>query len=599
MKNSNRLFFAAVLAMACVFSVSAKSLKVLMIGNSFSICVLKEMPACSASAGDTLDLASLYIGGCPLDRHWDNVEKAGDPNFKPYSFSWSYASCADNAAAPIAKLGNKTNIPQALVADKWDIVTIQQASGKSPFPDSYEPFAGQLIAKIRELAPQAEIVIQQTWSYTPYDKRLATWKMTPADMHAALKKAYAQLAGRYGLRIIPTGDAVQMYRARLPVDYGTPLDQAQIAALAEPTLIDFHGDVTGNSRWGKGGKWEKDHEKFRLRIDASHLNPEGNYLQALVWQAALFGTDVTKLAYRPEALSEEKAVLMRRCAMAAVRGGWLEGSLDAPLLVSGQGRVYRLAPDGRITWQQAGCGNLHRAYLRGDGSLLYSNGALMLVERPGQPSAAAKCLYAPAPKESLYGFELLAGDKVLIAENALDRLSCFALGPNGAFKEEFRFAADSSENGEPAKSIHHHYRMCRMTPSGTILVCCSGARRVREFDRSGKLLWEQPVTGRLAFDCLRRANGNTLVSHLDAVSEYTPAHELVWQFKCEDAPGLKLANLCGIQELPNGNLVVGTYANGLPDASRATAFETTRDKKIVWSWSSSGDRSMMTCWKLK
>ena len=62
-----------------------------------------------------------------------------------------------------------------------------------------------------------------------------------------------------------------------------------------------------------------------------------------------------------------------------MRGGWLEGSLDAPLLVSGQGRVYRLAPDGRIAWQQAGCGNLHRAYLLGDGSLLYSNGALMLI----------------------------------------------------------------------------------------------------------------------------------------------------------------------------------------------------------------------------
>ena len=256
-----------------------------------------------------------------------------------------------------------------------------------------------MIAKIRELAPQAEIVVQQTWSYTPYDKRLGTWKMTPADMHAALKKAYAQLAGRYGLRIIPTGDAVQMYRTRLPVDYGTPLTPAQIAALAEPALIDFHGDVTGNSRWGKGGKWEKDREQHRLRIDASHLNSEGNYLQALVWQAALFGTDVTKLAYRPEALSEEKAVLMRRCAMAAVRGGWLEGALDAPLLVSGQGRVYRLDPDGRLAWQQTGCGNLHRAYLRGDGSLLYSNGALMLVERPGQPGATAKCLYAPAPKE--------------------------------------------------------------------------------------------------------------------------------------------------------------------------------------------------------
>ena len=78
-----------------VSAVQAKQLKVLMIGNSFSICVLKEMPACAASAGETLDLASLYIGGCPLDRHWENVEKAGDPNFKPYGFSYSYASVKD------------------------------------------------------------------------------------------------------------------------------------------------------------------------------------------------------------------------------------------------------------------------------------------------------------------------------------------------------------------------------------------------------------------------------------------------------------------------------------------------------------------------
>ena len=87
-----------------VSAVQAKQLKVLMIGNSFSICVLKEMPACAASAGETLDLASLYIGGCPLDRHWENVEKAGDPNFKPYGFSYNYASVKDPKEAPVAKL---------------------------------------------------------------------------------------------------------------------------------------------------------------------------------------------------------------------------------------------------------------------------------------------------------------------------------------------------------------------------------------------------------------------------------------------------------------------------------------------------------------
>lgn len=46
----------------------AKHLKVLMIGNSFSICVLKQMPQCAADAGVVLDLASLFIGGCPLEK---------------------------------------------------------------------------------------------------------------------------------------------------------------------------------------------------------------------------------------------------------------------------------------------------------------------------------------------------------------------------------------------------------------------------------------------------------------------------------------------------------------------------------------------------
>ena len=321
MKTKNTIGKAAIAvacAAFCAVPVSAKALKVLMIGNSFSICVLKEMPQCAASAGDKLDLASLYIGGCPLDKHWANVEKASDPEFKPYGFSWNYASVTNGNDAPIARLGKKTNIPQALVADRWDVVTIQQASGKSAFPETYEPYAGKLVAKIRELAPQAKIVVQETWSYAPYDKRLASWKMTPAEMHAALKKAYAQLAGRYGLDVIPVGDAVQLYREQLPVNYGKLLTEAEIAAIRGPAKFDFHGDVAGNSRWGKGRKGQKDAAVHRLRLDPAHLNPDGHYLQALVWQAALFGTDVTKLEYRPSAISREKATLMRKCAMQAV-----------------------------------------------------------------------------------------------------------------------------------------------------------------------------------------------------------------------------------------------------------------------------------------
>jgi len=303
--------------MAIVSPAFAKQLKVLMVGNSFSVCVLKQMPQCAADAGVVLDLASLYIGGCPLEKHWKNVEMAKDENFKPYSFSYNYASVKNKADAPVAKLGGKTNIPQALKADKWDVVTIQQASPKSPFPETYEPFAKNLIATIREHAPQAEIVIQQTWSYTPYSSFLARNKMTPKTMYTAVEAAYAKLAERYGLRTIPTGCAVDMYRDRLPVKYDKVLTKAEIDAIAKPGLIDFQGDPAGSSKWKKGRKGQKDANKVKLRVDASHLNSDGHYLQACTWLATLFKYDVTKLKYAPEGLAPERAALMRTCAAEA------------------------------------------------------------------------------------------------------------------------------------------------------------------------------------------------------------------------------------------------------------------------------------------
>jgi hypothetical protein len=314
---------AIIIGLAAVGTVSstfAEQLKVLMIGNSFSICVLKQMPQCAADAGHVLDLASLYIGGCPLEKHWANVKKAGDENFKPYTFSYNYASVKNKEDAPVASLGRKTNIPQALKADKWDIVTIQQASPKSPFPETYEPFAKNLIDTIRQYAPQAEIVIQQTWSYTPYADFLGRNKMTPKTMYTAVASAYAKLAERYGLRVIPTGRAVDLYRDRLPVKYEKVLTKAEVAAIAKPGRVDFYGDPVGSSKWRKGRKSQKDGAMVKLHIDATHLNAEGHYLQACTWLATLFKYDVTKLKYAPKGLAPERAALMRACAADAAAG---------------------------------------------------------------------------------------------------------------------------------------------------------------------------------------------------------------------------------------------------------------------------------------
>ena len=62
--------------------VFAAALKVLAIGNSFSVQMVNAMPPIAKDMGLELDICSLYIGGCSFERHWKNV---CDPTNKPYS----------------------------------------------------------------------------------------------------------------------------------------------------------------------------------------------------------------------------------------------------------------------------------------------------------------------------------------------------------------------------------------------------------------------------------------------------------------------------------------------------------------------------------
>ena len=85
---------------------------------------------------------------------------------------------------------------------------------------------------------------------------------------------------------------------------------------------DMGGEPVGAYRWGKGGSRgskAKDNDINKLRVDSIHLNEEGKYLQACTWLAALFDDDLSRLAYKPQFLSEEKAALMRECAVKAVK----------------------------------------------------------------------------------------------------------------------------------------------------------------------------------------------------------------------------------------------------------------------------------------
>ncbi len=271
--------------------------------------------------------------------------------------------------------------------------------------------------------------------------------------------------------------------------------------------------------------------------------------------------------------------------------------LPSPLLVAGGGRAALVGTGGETVWEQKGCGNITRVWLH-DGWVYYSNADLWRIEIA---TGKRELVYRPCPKDGLYGFEILSNGNIVVAENGTGYIAELAAGTTNAV---VRFMGDPRMANGEMPGLHGRYRMIRKTAAGTYLVCCAKANIVREYDAKGRLVWEQ-ATPQLksghqpfAFEALRRANGNTIVSHLGGVTEFTPDHHVAWSFTCEDFPELKLDNLSGLQELPNGNLVVGTYANGRPDGSRTTAFEITRDKKIVWSYASKLDRNMMTAFRI-
>ena len=297
-----------ILVMTTVFSLSAKHLNVLMIGNSFSLCVGSYLPQMVKSVpGESITLTSAYIGGCSLELHWKNIAAAEkNPKLRQYMITvWN------------SKTGKKTvDYKPALVllkTQKYDIITIQQSSMNSIDYATYQPYAKNLIATIRKYQPQAEIVVQQTWSYRADSGFLEKKKMTNDDMYQKLENAYQQLASENGFRIIPTGYAIQISRKNAPLKF-RKYDMNLLKTLSWPDLPPQAGDVVGKLYWAKNRKTGL----MMISQDPNHLNIRGEYLQAAVWFAFLYEKNTSEIKFVPETIGNDDAEFLKKCAQEAI-----------------------------------------------------------------------------------------------------------------------------------------------------------------------------------------------------------------------------------------------------------------------------------------
>jgi outer membrane protein assembly factor BamB len=145
---------------------------------------------------------------------------------------------------------------------------------------------------------------------------------------------------------------------------------------------------------------------------------------------------------------------------------------------------------------------------------------------------------------------------------------------------------------------HRDTRLARKLASGNYLVCHEGDGIVREYSPKGATVWEFPVPmfdrkpapghgveafGNQCFSALRLPNGNTLIAtgNGHAVIEVTPAKEIVWQVHQNDLEGIQLAWVTTLQSLPNGNIVLGNCHAG---PKNPQVIEINRDKQVVYTF---------------
>jgi hypothetical protein len=255
------------------FQGDVKMIKVLAIGNSFSQDAVAHLPGI-AQAGDVdMLIGNLYIGGCSLETHWNNASM----DAKAYEF---YKTGEDV---------KKASIKDALQCEKWDYVTMQQASHDSGRQNTYYPYINFLSDYVKTYAPQAEQLIHQTWAYeidsshpgfTHYDNNQKV-------MFSALIDAYNLASNTLGLRIIPSGEAMQKARTTNPFNYSN------------------------------GGK--------TLCRDGFHATLTlGRYLLGAVWYEVLTGKSILDNLYVPVVSetdtvpTDEEMNILKQCAHEAV-----------------------------------------------------------------------------------------------------------------------------------------------------------------------------------------------------------------------------------------------------------------------------------------
>ena len=201
--------------------VTEDTIKVLGIGNSYTNDATAMLPEIALAEGKDLRVGQATIGGSTLEKHYTNLAE----NNAAYTFQYN-----NKGEGTYTKLSEKVTLSEALYAADWDYVTIQQASPASSrdYETFFEPYLETILDAIKEYAPNAQIMVHETWAYSEVKSQhfgantLEKESYSQIDMYEDIVANYKQLAAdvceiaeQSKCKIIPSGTAFRIARSQL------------------------------------------------------------------------------------------------------------------------------------------------------------------------------------------------------------------------------------------------------------------------------------------------------------------------------------------------------------------------------------------------
>ena len=224
-----------------------KPIKILAIGNSFSVDATTYLHLFSLCGEQEIIVGNLHFGGCSLEQHLVFFKN----NLAPYEYFKN---------GVMHKYG--VSLREAINDEKWDYITFQQNSGNSGVYESFVPGI-ELFNFVKDFT-SAEFVIHKTWSYASYyrDEQFKKYRFDQDLMFQRINESYGKFARDLNIqRIIPSADAFMLARKE-------------------------YGDI--------------------FNRDGFHANEKGRYLLAALWYAYYTKKDVRKVRYVSPGFSYEE-----------------------------------------------------------------------------------------------------------------------------------------------------------------------------------------------------------------------------------------------------------------------------------------------------